>query len=82
MRSRIWGVRLVTDVDVERVKDMFFRFGITCDIAATPSKYLCNAAFWHMLRKNNGNTVFIHIHYFTTYADNNIAAEPSVSGLS
>lgn len=55
------GVRLVTDVDVERVKDMFFRFGITCDIAATPSKYLCNAAFWHMLRKNNGNAVFIHI---------------------
>jgi len=40
---------------------MFFRCGITCDIVVTPTKYLCNAAFWHMLRNNNGNAVFIHI---------------------
>lgn len=55
------GVRLATDVDVDRVKDMFLRCGITCDIAEAPTKYLCNAAFWHMLRKNNGNVIFIHI---------------------
>lgn len=54
------GVQLQTDVDVECVKDMFSECGIICDIAATSTKYLCNAAYWHMLSKNK-NAVFIHI---------------------
>lgn len=29
-------------------------------ISKAPTKYLCNAAYYHMLKKNP-NTVFIHI---------------------
>lgn len=29
-------------------------------VSLSPTKYLCNAAYWHMLRKFS-NTVFIHI---------------------
>ncbi len=55
------GVCLQTNLDVECIKDMFSECGIACDTAVTPTKYLCNAAYWHMLRKNNGNALFIHI---------------------
>ena len=40
---------------------------LSYSISARPTKYLCNAAFYHMLKKNQ-NTVFIHI--------------PSISGMN
>ena len=33
---------------------------IHCIVSEMPTKYLCNAAYYHMLKKNP-NTVFIHI---------------------
>ncbi|MBQ9744889.1 MAG: hypothetical protein IJW19_07185 [Clostridia bacterium] len=40
---------------------------LSYSISYSPTKYLCNAAFYHMLKKNK-NTVFIHI--------------PSISGMN
>lgn len=33
---------------------------ISYHLSSQPTKYLCNAAYWHMLRKNQ-STIFIHI---------------------
>lgn len=40
---------------------------LSYSISDCPTKYLCNAAFYHMLKKNK-NTIFIHI--------------PSISGMN
>ncbi len=34
---------------------------IHCIVSEMPTKYLCNAAYYHMLHKTDGNAVFIHI---------------------
>lgn len=34
---------------------------IQCCVSEIPTRYLCNAAYYHMLRKVEGNAVFIHI---------------------
>ena len=34
---------------------------IQCCVSEIPTRYLCNAAYYHMLRKVKGNAVFIHI---------------------
>lgn len=35
--------------------------GVRCCISEVPTQYLCNAAYYHMLRKTDGKAVFIHI---------------------
>ena len=49
-----------TDFDIHYLETMLGRVGITYTISDKPTRYLCNAAFYHMLKKNP-NTVFIHI---------------------
>ena len=34
---------------------------IHCIVSEMPTKYLCNAAYYHMLHKTDGKAVFIHI---------------------
>ena len=49
-----------TDFDVHYLEAMLRRVGISYTISDKPTRFLCNAAYYHMLKKNP-NTVFIHI---------------------
>ncbi len=52
------GERIFTAFDISKLKKIDNK--LSYSISDCPTKYLCNAAFYHMLKKNK-NTVFIHI---------------------
>ena len=60
------GERIFTEFDISELKKRIDN-KLSYSISYSPTKYLCNAAFYHMLKKNK-NTVFIHI--------------PSISGMN
>ena len=60
------GDRIFTEFDISELKKRIDN-KLSYSISYSPTKYLCNAAFYHMLKKNK-NTVFIHI--------------PSISGMN
>jgi len=60
------GERIFTAFNIPELKKRITN-KMSYSISDCPTKYLCNAAFYHMLKKNN-NTVFIHI--------------PSISGMN
>ena len=49
-----------TDFDILYLEKKLRSGEISYTISAKPTRYLCNAAYYHMLKKNP-NTVFIHI---------------------
>ncbi len=49
-----------TDFDIYYLETRLRSVGITCTTSDKPTSYLCNAAYYHMLKKNP-NTVFVHI---------------------
>ena len=51
---------ICTEFDVLTLSKRLHDHGIKHHISNTPTQYLCNWAYYHMLRKNR-NTVFIHI---------------------
>ncbi len=55
------GVLYHTKLDAASVKELLNLEGVACEISFSPTRYLCNAAYWHMLRKNHGKAIFIHI---------------------
>jgi hypothetical protein len=60
------GERIFTAFNIPELEKRFTN-KLSCSISNCPTIYLCNAAFYHMLKKNK-NTVFIHI--------------PSISGMN
>lgn len=57
-----WGnEEIATKVDCEQICDCLISRGVQCTVAQIPTKYLCNAAYFHMLQKVSGKVVFIHI---------------------
>ena len=60
------GERIFTEFDISELKKRIDN-KLSYSISYSPTKYLCNAAFYHMLKKNK-NTIFIHI--------------PSISGMN
>ena len=60
------GERIFTEFDISELKKRIDN-KLSYSISYSPTKYLCNAAFYHMLKKNK-HTVFIHI--------------PSISGMN
>ena len=55
------GKRLKSKLDLEKVKEQFASFRIKAEILNTPTKYLCNDAYWYLLEKYKRNAVLIHI---------------------
>ena len=55
------NVSLRSDVDLEAIVIKLNKNGIPANIGNTPTKYLCNEAFWYMLRKYNNHVVFFHV---------------------
>ena len=49
-----------TRFDIHNLETKLRSTGVSCSTSDKPTRYLCNAAYYHMLKKNP-NTVFIHI---------------------
>ena len=60
------GERIFTAFNISELENRIAN-KISYSVSDCPAQYLCNAAFYHMLKKNR-NTVFIHI--------------PSISGMN
>lgn len=54
-------VRLYSDMDLDAIKVKLNNYGIFAAIENTPTKCLCNEAYWYMLRKYNNHVVFFHV---------------------
>ena len=54
------GELINTHFDIGIIESMLLKGNIPYEISVNPSKYLCNASFYFML-KRNPNTIFIHI---------------------
>lgn len=52
--------RIYTEADIISLSRCFSESGITATVSRVPTKYLCNAAYFRMLERNQ-NAVFIHI---------------------
>ena len=52
--------RIFTDFNLLPLERKLIESNISYSFSNIPTKYLCNAAYYHMLKKNL-NTVFIHI---------------------
>lgn len=59
--AELHGELLTTTLYADQVARGFRKNGISCDISDAPTHYLCNDAYFRMLQKTNGKTVFIHI---------------------
>ncbi|MCH5269223.1 MAG: hypothetical protein J1E83_00585 [Lachnospiraceae bacterium] len=54
-------VRLCSDIDLDTIIKNLDKNGISAKIGYVPTKYLCNEAFWYMLKKYNHHVVFFHV---------------------
>lgn len=59
--SEYKNVKAVSKMDCDAICKFINERGIECIVSDIPTKYLCNAAYWHMLRKVDGRAMFIHI---------------------
>ena len=55
------GIRCSSALDLEKMTDGFREAGLEAKVSETPTAYLCNEAYWHLLRKFSGRAVLIHI---------------------
>lgn len=55
------GIRLYSDLDLRHISKCLDATGVANSISDTPTKYLCNEAYWFSLQKYKGKAVFIHI---------------------
>lgn len=55
------GVRLCSDIDLDVITTNLNENGIAVSISTTPTKYLCNEAYWYMLNKYDNRVVFFHV---------------------
>lgn len=54
-------VYLSTDIDLDAIRTKLNQNGIAASISTTPTKYLCNEAYWYMLNKYDNRVVFFHV---------------------
>ena len=68
------GQRIDSGIDLEKVAETLGKFGIKPYISKAPTAYLCNEAYWYLLKKYSGSVVLIHIptikHFDYGYIDN------------
>lgn len=48
-------------LNLENLSAQLIAVGISNYLSDMPTHYLCNAAYWYLLRKFNGNAVLVHI---------------------
>lgn len=54
-------VRLYSDMDLDAFSVRLRKYGISVSIGNMPAIYLCNEAYWYMLKKYNNHVVFFHV---------------------
>lgn len=59
--AELEGVEIVTKIDCDEICGCLATNGVRCAVSNIPTRYLCNAAYFHMLEKVSGEAVFIHI---------------------
>lgn len=55
------GTKEYSSLDLENISAQLDTVGISNCLFDKPTHYLCNAAYWYLLRKFNGNVVLVHI---------------------
>ncbi len=55
------GEILKTNVDISKYVNKLEELNIDYCVSKRATKYLCNEAYYHMLNKNEGNAIFVHI---------------------
>ena len=60
-RAALHGDMLSTVLPTSQMVERFVKNGINCEISERPTHYLCNDAYYRMLRKTNGKAMFVHI---------------------
>ena len=55
------GIKLVSSLDLGWIADALNGAGLSAVISDTPTAYLCNAAYYHMLERFSGRAVFMHV---------------------
>ena len=55
------GIKKMTKIDCNTICRHMKETNIPCVVSETPTKYLCNAAYYHMLQKTDEKAVFVHI---------------------
>lgn len=65
------GVRYSSTLDIEDISERLDVVGVKNHISASPTHYLCNEAYWYILKKFNGKAAFIHIPTIK-YIDDNL----------
>lgn len=52
---------LYSDMDFNSIAEKLIKCGIVVNIGKIPTHYLCNEAYWYMLRKFDCHVVFFHV---------------------
>ncbi len=55
------GERLYTKMQLSEIEDCLTNNAIPYRVSHNPTHYLCNEAYFYMLKKMKGNVVFVHI---------------------
>ncbi len=55
------GTQKTTGINCDALCEYMAEGHVPCVVSEVPTKYLCNAAYYHMLEKFPGKAVFIHI---------------------
>ena len=55
------GQRLDSVMDLRKIAESLEKAGIESCISEEPTAYLCNEAYWYLLKKYPGSVVLIHI---------------------
>ena len=55
------GIRRSSALDPDSLAEGFRKAGLEAKVSDIPTAYLCNEAYWHLLRKFSGRAVLIHI---------------------
>ena len=55
------GIGCSSALELNRMAEAFSKAGLETKVSEIPTAYLCNEAYWHLLRKFSGRAVLIHI---------------------
>ncbi|MBO4478238.1 MAG: hypothetical protein J5757_07945 [Lachnospiraceae bacterium] len=55
------GTERASALDLQRLIEALADVGVPVEISDSPTAYLCNEAYWHMLDRFSGRAVFIHV---------------------
>ena len=55
------GIQRYSKLAEESLVERLSSTGVKVAVSSTPTRYLCNEAYWHLLGKYAGNAVLIHI---------------------